>query len=112
MKKDIAMKWIKALRSGDYIQGQAELRNLNNKYCCLGVLCEITKLDHGYNDYTELPDEKGRMNHFLSKELLEFTGIKTKCGDYINGNLVNDNDTREHSFEEIANTIEKHWKEL
>jgi hypothetical protein len=38
---DIKIKWIDALRSGKYKQGRHCLRNDNNEYCCLGVLCDI-----------------------------------------------------------------------
>lgn len=42
MKKAHAMKWINALRSGDFKQGFAgKLKDDNGGYCCLGVLCEI-----------------------------------------------------------------------
>ena len=37
-------RWIKALRSGEYQQGTCHLRipgEPYDKYCCLGVLCEI-----------------------------------------------------------------------
>ena len=33
-------KWLAALRSGTYQQGEGRL-NSHGKYCCLGVLCEI-----------------------------------------------------------------------
>ena len=33
-------KWLKALRSGKFVQGQGALRN-SNGHCCLGVLCEL-----------------------------------------------------------------------
>jgi hypothetical protein len=38
--KERIQKWIKALRSGQYKQCKEQLRN-NNKYCCLGVACDI-----------------------------------------------------------------------
>jgi hypothetical protein len=45
MKKEVAKKWIQALRSGKYKQGKGFLKHYNNKneprYCCLGVLCEL-----------------------------------------------------------------------
>jgi len=48
MKKEIAKKWVKALRSGKYKQGDGYLKEYNSKnqprHCCLGVLCEL------YND--------------------------------------------------------------
>ena len=34
-------EWINALRSGDYEQGNNRLRTLDNKFCCLGVLCTL-----------------------------------------------------------------------
>jgi hypothetical protein len=36
-------EWVKALRSGDYEQGQEYLCR-GGKFCCLGVLCEIQEL--------------------------------------------------------------------
>ena len=33
--------WLMALRSGAYKQGQGYLRSKSNKFCCLGVLCDL-----------------------------------------------------------------------
>lgn len=41
MNKQIKARWIKALRSGKYKQGVGVLRTEDNKYCCLGVLCDL-----------------------------------------------------------------------
>lgn len=43
MKKAIKARWIKALRSGRYRQGEGGLRIDDGKpeYCCLGVLAQI-----------------------------------------------------------------------
>lgn len=40
MKKDIKEKWVAALRSGEYEQGHGAL-NTNDRFCCLGVLCDL-----------------------------------------------------------------------
>lgn len=40
MNNDIKAKWLEALRSGEYEQGENWLQ-ANGKYCCLGVLCEL-----------------------------------------------------------------------
>lgn len=40
MDKKIKRNWVKSLLSGEYQQGRQEFLS-NNKYCCLGVLCEI-----------------------------------------------------------------------
>lgn len=47
MNKKLKAKWIKALLSGEYVQGKEYLRrraggSTPTKYCCLGVLCEIS----------------------------------------------------------------------
>ena len=41
--KEIAKKWVEALRNGGYKQGEGNLYNENtDTYCCLGVLgCEV-----------------------------------------------------------------------
>lgn len=45
MNPEIKEKWLAALRSGEYEQGQGHLRQQDadgvNKFCCLGVLCEL-----------------------------------------------------------------------
>ncbi len=41
MKQDVAEKWVKALRSGEYEQGKYVLRTTDGRYCCLGVLCKL-----------------------------------------------------------------------
>ena len=43
MNKEVKQAWIKALRSGEYEQGTGYLRSEDNKFCCLGVLCDIMK---------------------------------------------------------------------
>lgn len=44
MKKNIKKKWLAALESGKYKQGQRHLvygEEPDKKYCCLGVLCHL-----------------------------------------------------------------------
>lgn len=45
MDADIKAEWIADLRSGQYEQGRSALRR-DNRYCCLGVLCEVA-VRHG-----------------------------------------------------------------
>lgn len=42
MKPEVKKLWVDALRSGNYEQGQGFLRTTDNKYCCLGVLCDVS----------------------------------------------------------------------
>lgn len=49
MKPEIKEKWVAALRSGEYKQGRNNLANVKtNRFCCLGVLCEVA-LKEGVN---------------------------------------------------------------
>ena len=41
MNQEIKTKWVNALRSGDYEQGQGALKNPDGQFCCLGVLCDL-----------------------------------------------------------------------
>jgi len=49
MNPDIKQRWLTALRSGEYQQGQGALRRRKqegpDELCCLGVLCEIAVAD-------------------------------------------------------------------
>lgn len=40
MNQEVKAMWVSALQSGEYQQGQCYLR-VDDKYCCLGVLCDI-----------------------------------------------------------------------
>ena len=49
MKKTVAEKWVKALRSKKYKQAKSALKIKNKsgvvRHCCLGVLCELYQQD-------------------------------------------------------------------
>jgi hypothetical protein len=45
MNPDVKKRWVRALRSGKYMQGKGKLKS-DRGYCCLGVLAQIEgKLD-------------------------------------------------------------------
>jgi hypothetical protein len=49
MKRDIAQKWVDALRSGEYEQTQQVLCRITEdgpRHCCLGVLCDLAIKDN------------------------------------------------------------------
>ena len=41
MNNVIKAKWVAALRSGEYQQTHRQLKDNNNSFCCLGVLCDL-----------------------------------------------------------------------
>lgn len=107
MKKEIADQWIAALRSGKYQQGFNVLR-MNDEFCCLGVLSEISGIN--YHDAAI----------GLNSDTMEWAGMATNNGmvadadfrDFHGGCLVNTNDVLRRSFNDIADLIEKYWEKL
>jgi hypothetical protein len=50
MNQDIKQRWIDALRSGQYQQGIGRLRDAQDRFCCLGVLCDLYVKDNAELD--------------------------------------------------------------
>ena len=61
MNKEIMQKWVAALRSGEYKQIDGRLRSYEPdecgkySYCCLGVLCELHRLEQGAGEWGTSP---------------------------------------------------------
>lgn len=127
MKKEIADKWVAALRSGEYKQGTQRLhalidffdngRDVQKGHCCLGVLCEVAikdglEIERDAVDTSVYYDDQ---DEDLPHSVMEFTGIRTRIGELvIDGSdeaLAGLNDAG-MSFTEIADIIEKHWEKL
>lgn len=103
MKKAIAMKWVKALRSGKYKRGIGQLKT-ERGHCCLGVLCEVLGLERG----------TWNSDWGLSFEAQKKSGMKSCDGTIhsLGTDLATLNDMRGGSFKEIAKVIEKNWRSL
>lgn len=113
MNHTLKKKWIKALRSGKYKQGKNRLRSLvGEKYCCLGVLCDVSGLD-----WEESISECKRFKLKNSKELpTGLADIFFNCSSTTAGPIVeisgaktclaahNDNGA---TFSQIADAIEE-----
>jgi hypothetical protein len=41
MDSQVKKMWVEALRSRKYVQGHGMLRDAKNRFCCLGVLCDL-----------------------------------------------------------------------
>ncbi len=132
MKKEVAKKWVKALRSGKYKQGQSWLKQYDKKgqerHCCLGVLCEL------YNDEMKKKHKKSlnskivdgwaaqrisfnKNDQGLPAVVKKWAGMKDSLGYFVNTNrefsqcLADMNDIG-RKFTTIANTIEKNVENL
>ena len=109
-KKERRAAWCDALRSGRYQQGVGCLLSKYGKYyCCLGVAFKVYE---EFNEVTRTP-RPGRSPLFdgeatkLSKQAQDWFGLKQPDGHYVGGSLAADNDVHCHSFNEIADTIER-----
>ena len=99
-------KWIKALRSGEYIQGKNNLCK-DGRWCCLGVGCDIsgkgTWMSTGFGDKKYVIG-KDSHNGVMPFSLMEEIGLTWKHL----GALVQMNDAKinSFSFKQIADYIE------
>lgn len=115
MKKHVAMKWAKTLRSGKYEQATKFLQ-VDQKYCCLGVLCRIAP-----KSVKKVIKSNGKLsgvNLDYQSHVWKWSGIRTTEGRLLNANgtygkisLAFNNDYG-MSFKEIADTIEANWEKL
>jgi hypothetical protein len=98
MKQNIMKRWIKALRSGKYKQGQGTLKQYNSKgqahHCCLGVLCELYNQEMKKNKKKILPEKIcnkdfaygytkfGNKLDDLPVEVRKWAGMKNSMGEF------------------------------
>jgi hypothetical protein len=119
MKKRIAEQWIAALCSGEYKQTTGFLRN-KNRFCCLGVLCNLHAQAHPEIAKKEL-SKNVYLNYstILPVEVQKWAGLNSRNGSlcrsgslkFAGKSLTKFNDEGV-SFDQIAQVIADHWKEL
>lgn len=117
-------KWIEALRSGKYKQGDSVLRDFNDNFCCLGVAHDIFPNEDYEENWTL--DGPGHIRDELdcycadgewevaSNRIVELLGLKNMVGTPITTELPNEEYALEltqyndggASFEEIADILE------
>lgn len=116
MLNDNAKKWVEALRSEKYKQQTKSYLRVGNKFCCLGVACDLYQKEVG--DLKELAsgsDDRyyyNGMASYLPEIVQNWLGISTWSGSYNDDSglrfrldLASQNDSGK-TFEEIADIIE------
>lgn len=109
MNPEIKAKWVAALRSEAFRQCRSDLKR-NNRYCCLGVLCELHRREKG-GEWEPTP--KGGLGYLgavtvLPSTVVEWAGLEDgnpRFGD-MNGCATRANDELRLPFPEIADLIE------
>lgn len=117
MHKEIAERWVEALRSGAYPQTTGYLCD-DDGFCCLGVLTDIydkDKFDHSQWRNTNDCDHDcmiycGEIG-VLPEEVQRWADMRGSQGNVNGSSLVIMNDEG-LSFETIADFIEANYKEL
>jgi hypothetical protein len=116
VKPKLKQKWIDALRSGKYQQGNYALRNNQGQYCCLGVLADVCGVEwsneriggveSNYWHPTGEVHKRGVDAYYstsgLSLKFRELVGLPVEEHDKLI--TMNDSGT---SFEQIADYIQR-----
>ena len=55
MDAQLKQKWIQALKSGEYQQGQQVLCSDDDRFCCLGVLAKVAGADYEPSHGSKVP---------------------------------------------------------
>lgn len=118
MKKNVKKLWLQALRSGKYLQAKGRLRT-HNKFCCLGVLCDLHGKKFKQNNWTWREQEYAYLadGFILSSQVKKWAGLNDSDPEIIRNNklttLASLNDgnkmgLKPKTFKQIANIIEKY----
>lgn len=122
MRREIAERWTAALRSGEYKQGQNQLRDpLNKTFCCFGVLCDLAAQDgfgrweHGVFKTGPLVGAGSEIGDVatISNKVRAWAGLSIVDGgaSFFEHKLMRLNDEGQ-SFEQIARMIDTLWRDL
>ena len=104
MNPEIKTKWLEALRSDRYAQGHATLRTKDDRFCCLGVLCDVVKPDAwGKSDFSNSLAHDRNGIAFPGDQIYAAAGLEYNLGT----TLAAMNDQGD-SFADIADYIEEH----
>lgn len=104
MQVELKTKWLEKLRSGEYKQGKFSLRNQDDEFCCLGVLCDIISPDEWVKRQNE--EDKPRFMFRGQMEIIDFP-MAGEIGlpDDVRRRAVRMNDEGK-TFVEIADYLE------
>lgn len=103
---EVKEKWLAALRSGEYEQGDGQLC-YNGKFCCLGVLNDVLDLGYpeGYGYLTDAP--RATRDRFKGKYGIDLGVGALILPEDIQSELAHMND-HGRTFAEIADYIEEY----
>jgi hypothetical protein len=115
LPREFTKEWLTALRSGKYKQTSGSLYNIQDQgYCCIGVAARIKyPLHYLKNKINKSAGNlQGNKKSICSDTKYKLSKIPQELKGSVNANnfvsqLVNLNDDKGYSFEEIAEWIEE-----
>lgn len=114
MDINVKEKWLAALRSGKYKQCKGHLR-VGNKFCCLGVLCDIYHEETKDGEWvgnadgiTEFKDGSYGGLAILTNNVTKWAGLQDNNPYLEEGNNCGGANDAGKTFKEIADLIEKY----
>jgi hypothetical protein len=107
--------WVAALRSGRYTQGKEYLRDRDNRFCCLGVYCDLVNPDgwtepneddqaYGFGLYENAQMPPIELFGWEDDGVMNYWPKVTIGGVSLSFDVHNDDEGR--TFAEIADAIE------
>lgn len=119
MNKNIAMKWVAALRSNRYFKGSGQLRDSeSSSFCCLGVLCDLHRLSRVKASGKWNNDEYLDENEAVPGTVMKWAGISDNIGTPRTGLVIDlypslaDANDDHISFYALADYIEANHETL
>ena len=111
MNPEIKERWLDALRSGEYQQGQNRLRQTKGDtvtYCCLGVLCDLHRKMTGLGqwDDDDYVVSTGHMRSFLPDLVQYWADLNSNDPIIPSGAALSSFNHDFVSFQQIAEIIE------
>jgi hypothetical protein len=74
MRPEIKETWLNALSSGEYMKGTGKMRD-GERYCCLGVLCDLYAKEHKSNFMDLFLTDQDLLTSYLPFEVRKWAGI-------------------------------------
>lgn len=116
MNPEIKTKWTEALRSGEFKQGTRALKR-DDRFCCLGVLCELYRREHADKVSWTTRSRDGRHHEyldahvgtsFLPRPVMDWAELQHPDPLLGEDTAVHHNDSAGLTFESIADLIDEH----
>lgn len=117
MNQTIAIKWVKALRSGEYPSMTERLEKIKHEgtFGILGVLCDLHRIDVGGDWVSSYYVPAGKVRgdkYWLPEEVMKWAGVKHKLVGCAGTGVLGVMEERGYTHGVLADVIEQNWEIL